>query len=100
MAHSTYQARSPQRQMPLFQSPGRIFGMSATDRLIATLRRAQDARQGILDMYAAARATLGRANQMPACYRTAEKTARSPASTWCAPACAPTQKPSPTRKRR
>lgn len=64
---------SPQRQLPLFQSPGRIFGMSKADRLSNALDVAQDARKGMLSTYAAHCAGLGRANTLSAEYRQAAK---------------------------
>ena len=55
-------SRSPQRQLPLFQAPGRIFGPSKTDHLIGDFRQARDAVQGWQDKHAAACAKLALAN--------------------------------------
>lgn len=61
---STYQtfSRSPQRQLPLFQAPGRIFGPSKTDHLIGDYRQVRGLVQGWKDMHAAACAKLALAN--------------------------------------
>lgn len=59
--HQTF-SRSPQRQLPLFQAPSRIFGPSKTDRLIGDYRHARNAVQGWKDMHAAACAKLALAN--------------------------------------
>lgn len=53
---------SPQRQLPLFQSPGRIFGPSPTDHLIGDYRQARNAVPGWKTMHAAACAKLGQVN--------------------------------------
>ena len=70
--HQTH-SRTPQRQLPLFQTPGRIFGMSKADRLSCAPDVARDARKGLFNAYAAHRAALGRANTLPAQYRQAAK---------------------------
>lgn len=61
-AHTSRSSRSPQRQLPLFQAAGVVFGSSATDRLIGDYRRARDAVAGWKRMDAAARAKLGQVN--------------------------------------
>ena len=71
-AYQTFSSSS-QRQLPLFQSPGRIFGLSAADRLANALQIAQDARNAMLDAYAVHCARLGRANGLPLQYRQAAK---------------------------
>lgn len=60
----TYQtfSRSPQRQLPLFHSPGRIFGPSKADHLIGDYRHARNAVPGWKVMHAAACAKLGQVN--------------------------------------
>lgn len=55
-------SRSPQRQLPLFQSPGRIFGPSKTDHLIGDYRHARNSVQGWKDMHVLACAKLGQVN--------------------------------------
>lgn len=55
-------SRSPQRQLPLFQAAGLVFGSSATDHLIGDYRCARDAVAGWKRMDAAARAKLGQVN--------------------------------------
>ena len=62
MAYTSYAPRSPQRQLPLFQSPDRIFGPSPTDHLIGDYRHARNAVQGWKDMHVAACAKLGQVN--------------------------------------
>ena len=62
MAYSTYQARSPQRQLPLFKAAAHVFGPSKTDHLIGDYRHARNAVQGWKDMHAAACAKLALAN--------------------------------------
>ena len=54
--------RSPQRQLPLFQSPGRIFGPSKTDHLIGDYRHARNDVPGWKQQHAAACAKLAIAN--------------------------------------
>ena len=61
--------RSPQRQHPLIQAPGRIFGMSQTDRQRVALENAQRERGRLLGVYANHCAGLGRANGLAAAYR-------------------------------
>lgn len=73
MLYTVHHSRSPQRQLPLFQAPGRIFGPSKADHLASAIKIAQDARTGMLDTYAAHCAGLGRANTLPAQYRQAAK---------------------------
>ena len=69
MSYATYQSRSPQRQLPLFQAPGRIFGMSQADRQRVALANAQQNRQTLLSTYATHCTALGRANALPLAYR-------------------------------
>lgn len=74
-SHQTRFRSSPQRQLPLFQAAGRVFGPSPADLLIGDYRRARDAVRGWHDLDAAARAKLGQANRIPARYRRADQAA-------------------------
>ncbi len=62
MVYSTHQARSPQRQLPLFKAAAHVFGPSKTDHLIYDYRTARGAVQGWKDIHATACAKLALAN--------------------------------------
>lgn len=64
-----FSSRSPQRQLPLFQAPGRIFGMSEADRVRGSLETAEQYRVTLLNTYVNHCASLGRANGLDLAYR-------------------------------
>ncbi len=64
---------NPLRSISTFTPAGRVFGPSATDRLIGDLRTALDRRDGYCTAYADARAWLSRANRSRTEYRRANQ---------------------------